>query len=121
MIKNWNKFNEADETATAATDVETMRKTNAAASLIKTQAESLKGKNKIADVESAVAIVAKQYEKNTESLITSSLTYYKTLAERQKAAIKIKDIDQQITKMLPELQRDIQDMATKISQASTAS
>lgn len=120
MIKDWKKFNEADETTGVAADnVDTMRKTQTAASLIKTQAESLKSKTRMVDIETSLATVAKQYEKNTEALITSALTYYKVLAERQKATIKIKELDNQInTKLLPELQKDIQDLSTKIADSS---
>lgn len=123
MIKDWKKFNEADETANVAQDnaaqLELDRKTYAAANLIKTQAESLKGKTKVADIETAMATLAKQYEKNTESLITKALTYYKVLAEKAKANIKIKEWDNQInTKMLPELQKEIQDLSTKIAEAN---
>ncbi len=123
MIKDWKKFNEADETATATADAAAQldldKKTYAAANLIKTQAEQLKSKTKVADVETAMNALGKQYEKNTETLITSALTYYKVLAERAKAQIKIKEWDYQInTKMLPELQKDILDLSTKIADSS---
>lgn len=136
LLKNWDTFiNEADESTTAEptptadqiaaakqtadAQLKTMTQAKDDAVRIKTATNSIVGSNSISDLDSKVENLAKQYLEQSDTLVTSSLNYYRAVADKRKCEIRLLQYQKELPEMSSKLDADIADLSKKIEALKT--
>jgi hypothetical protein len=118
ILKTWTKFiNEAD--VAVSQDLESriseMEKVRAEVTKIKTAADQLKSLTKSEDVDTRIEAITRQYQNQKDSLISSALSYYNMLAEKQKIEIRSKEFETTIPELATKLETELRDLVQKIA------
>jgi predicted O-linked N-acetylglucosamine transferase (SPINDLY family) len=92
-----------------------MEKVRAEVVKIQNAANSLKGLTKTEDVDTRIEAITVQYENQDDTLISTALSYYKMLAEKQKLAIRQKQFETEIPEMATKLETDLNNLVQQIT------
>ena len=82
---------------------------------IQAAADGLKGITKPEDIDTKSKQLMDQYKNEQDSLISSAMSYYNMLAEKQKLDLKLKQYDTQIPALATKLEADLNDLVKRIS------
>lgn len=118
-IKRWNTFiNEADMAVDKDLQdrINEMEKVRTEVTKIKAAADQLKSLTKPEDVDTRIENITKQYENQKDSLISTALSYYKMLADKQKLTLRQKLYETTIPELATQLETDLRDLVEKIAE-----
>ena len=138
LLKNWDTFiNEADDAGntnpapepsadqiaaakqTADAQLKTMTQAKDDATRIKTATNSIVGSNSISDLDTKTEDLTKQYVNQNDTLVTSSLNYFRAVADKRKCEIRIQHYQKELPEMSTKLDADIADLSKKIEALKT--